>query len=382
MSQVFPHGTVRARPPEETWRALEPELPLLGITRVARLTGLDHLGIPVWTAIRPNSHTLVTSQGKGADDTLARISAVMEGAELWLVEQPLPVAARVSHHRLRPPYPMSALPVKTRHEGLPQLPLDWTEGRGLISGAKIPVPADLARRRAEHTPGTFDVFHVTSNGLATGNTRDEALLHALYELIERDTLHRDHLGGGAMRELVDPATVTDAYCSGLIARFLDAAMFLEIALVRNAYGIPVCAAYIWAEDYPVVFAGSGCHRDPGIALSRALTEAAQSRLTCIAGTRDDLGSHENAFASAPSRPDPVGPYSGDWTPLTEACDATFGEFATEVAAVSERVAAVTGYEPIAVDLPWRSSFAGVKVVGPGLEMRMTRSVPRPGVRRG
>lgn len=82
----------RARTPEQTWQVLEPELERLGITRVARLTDLDYLGIPVWTAIRPHSHTLVTSQGKGANDELAKISAVLEAAELWHAEQPLTVA--------------------------------------------------------------------------------------------------------------------------------------------------------------------------------------------------------------------------------------------------------------------------------------------------
>jgi YcaO-like protein with predicted kinase domain len=34
--------------------------------------------------------------------------------------------------------------------------------------------------------------------------------------------------------------------------------------------------------------GSGCHADPDIALARALTEAAQARLTRISGARDDF----------------------------------------------------------------------------------------------
>ncbi|MET9451127.1 YcaO-like family protein [Streptomyces cinerochromogenes] len=67
-------------------------------------------------------------------------------------------------------------------------------------------------------------------------------------------------------------------------------MALEIALVDGPYGLPVCVAYLWSEDYPVVFAGGGCHTSPAIALTRALTEAAQSRLAAIAGTRDDLPS--------------------------------------------------------------------------------------------
>jgi ribosomal protein S12 methylthiotransferase accessory factor len=40
--------------------------------------------------------------------------------------------------------------------------------------------------------------------------------------------------------------------------------------------------------------GQGCHVDPAVALSRALTEAAQARLTVISGARDDLGEAEYA----------------------------------------------------------------------------------------
>jgi ribosomal protein S12 methylthiotransferase accessory factor len=39
------------------------------------------------------------------------------------------------------------------------------------------------------------------------------------------------------------------------------------------------------------FSGAGCHLSRGIALSRAITEAAQSRLTYISGSRDDLKRH-------------------------------------------------------------------------------------------
>ncbi|MFE4830033.1 YcaO-like family protein [Streptomyces sp. NPDC056672] len=140
MSRIVLDGTVRVRPPEETWRTLEPELERLGIARVACLTGLDHLGIPVWTAIRPRSHTLVTSQGKGASDILAKISAVLESAELWHAEQPWTTApVRGSYRDLEPPYPMALLPVKFDHESLGDVELDWVTGTGLTSGQDIPV---------------------------------------------------------------------------------------------------------------------------------------------------------------------------------------------------------------------------------------------------
>ncbi|MFI1830714.1 YcaO-like family protein [Streptomyces sp. NPDC020412] len=368
-------GTVRARTAEETWTVLEPQLDRLGITRVARLTDLDYVGIPVWTAVRPDARTLVTSQGKGADDTLARISAVMESAELWLAERPLKVAQRGPHADLGVAYPMTALPVHLFHSDLKHLVLDWAAGTSLVSGHRTLVPADLVRRRTEH--GASAVFHVTSNGLAAGNCRDEATLHGLFEVIERDSLQRDHLAGGTRRTLIDPATVEDAHCQQLIDQLHRAGMWLETALVDNPYRIPVCAAYIWSEDYPVIFGGSGCHRNPHIALSRALTEAAQSRLTCIAGTRDDLESHETAFTTPPVRPHTAGPHTGNWTELAEQYRPGAPTFDSEVTVIAVQVAAISGYEPIVVDLPGLPHFAGVKVIAPGLTMRATRSVPRP-----
>ncbi|WP_347232234.1 hypothetical protein [Streptomyces sp. NTK 937] len=50
-------GTVRGQQPEETWEAVAGHLPDYGITRVAELTGLDVIGLPVWAAVRPASRT-------------------------------------------------------------------------------------------------------------------------------------------------------------------------------------------------------------------------------------------------------------------------------------------------------------------------------------
>ncbi|MGW2748120.1 YcaO-like family protein [Streptomyces sp. NPDC001450] len=375
-------GTVRARTPEETWDALKPEIGRLGITRVARLTGLDYLGIPVWTAVRPHAHTLVTSQGKGASDILAKISAVLESAELWHAEQPLRADVRAPHRELKLPYPMHELPVKVDHPALADVALDWVTGHGLVTGDPVLIPADVVRRQAHRHVAEPEVFHVTSNGLACGNTLPEATLHALLETVERDVLHDDYVSGSQYRTLVDPATVTDPYCRDLVGKFLSAGMWLEIAWVDNAYGVPVCAAYIWSEDYPIVFAGSGCHFHPRIALSRALTEAAQSRLTCIAGTRDDLDSHENAFAASPDRPSQADIPVGDWTKLTHDFEPKDDDLGLHLAAIAAGVAGITGHEPIAFTLHNSPAYASVKVVSPGLEMRIVRSIPRPGGRRG
>jgi ribosomal protein S12 methylthiotransferase accessory factor YcaO len=58
-------GTVRERTAEEALDRLKPLLPEFGITRIADVTGLDTIGIPVMTVVRPLARSLSVSQGKG-----------------------------------------------------------------------------------------------------------------------------------------------------------------------------------------------------------------------------------------------------------------------------------------------------------------------------
>ncbi|MFE6892070.1 YcaO-like family protein [Streptomyces sp. NPDC057694] len=371
-------GTVRARTPEETWEAVAGRLPHYGITRVADLTHLDVIGLPVWTAIRPASRTLVTSQGKGATPLLAQLSAVMEAAELWHVEQPLTVTARGPAADVAPGCPVAALPLIVPHPEatLNRIVFEWTPGTGLVSGAAHLIPVDLVRRRIQRPPWTPDLLRVTTTGLACGNSHEEALLHALLEVVERDMLYRDGQVGGRMRTLIAPATVTDPWSREIVDRLTAAGMELEIALVDGPYRLPVCLAYLWAPDHPVIFAGGGCHTDPGIALSRALTEAAQSRLTAIAGTRDDLPSEHAGFDHAPDHPAARTPLA-PWREAIGAFAPPAVGFARQVAETARAVLTVTGHEPVALDLSETGApIHAVQVICPGTGSRVGRSMPR------
>src|SRR5690242_848779 len=81
-------GTHRVSSPEETLARVSPMLPHIGITRVAEVTWLDRIGIPVFQAIRPNSRNISVSQGKGVTRALAKVSGIMEAVELWHAENP------------------------------------------------------------------------------------------------------------------------------------------------------------------------------------------------------------------------------------------------------------------------------------------------------
>src|SRR5215213_7749031 len=82
----YQFGTQRAVAPSETLRRIRPLLPGAGITRLADVTGLDWIGLPVYQAIRPNSRNISVSQGKGVTRTQAKVSALMESLESFHAE--------------------------------------------------------------------------------------------------------------------------------------------------------------------------------------------------------------------------------------------------------------------------------------------------------
>src|SRR5690348_14046408 len=82
----YTSGTHRVCTPEETVARVLPLAAHMGITRVANVTGLDHVGIPVVAVARPNSRSVAVSQGKGLTLAAAKASGLMEAVELWHAE--------------------------------------------------------------------------------------------------------------------------------------------------------------------------------------------------------------------------------------------------------------------------------------------------------
>ena len=81
----YKDDTHRALAPEETLSRIDSKMPAAGITRVADITNLDRVGIPVFSSIRPMAEKGAISvyNGKGATPTEAKVSAMMEGIERY-----------------------------------------------------------------------------------------------------------------------------------------------------------------------------------------------------------------------------------------------------------------------------------------------------------
>jgi ribosomal protein S12 methylthiotransferase accessory factor len=366
-------GTHRACHPAETLRRIMPHLATMGITRVADVTGLDRLGIPVYQAIRPNSRTLSLSQGKGITPDLAKVSALMESIEMWHAEE---LALPVTQARLRDMLPLLGydpfeLALRPRHLLHPGTMLEWVPATRLISDEPTFLPKallhlDFTHRLALAPP----LFVASSNGLASGNLLAEAILHGLYETIERDALVHWRVAGWPTTRHLDPTTVQSPTCRALLDRFAAAGVEVLIFDATGPTAIPCFHVAIYSQDLPDLFPGSGCHLDKDVALSRALTEAAQVRLTVVAGARDDLGDPAYLWAR--------GLMNGSLRAVNLIQGARdFGEIpglsshdlADDLLEVATRVEAYTGIYPMVVDLTRLDMDIPVAfVVAPGLRV--------------
>lgn len=359
-------GTHRVVTPAETLRRIEPLFPVVGITRLADVTWLDEIGIPVYQAVRPNSWTLSVSQGKGLTADLAKVSAAMESIELWHAEREGPgeLVTTVADMERECGYHVRELPLERRHHLRPGLELEWTRASRLDGGADTFLPAGLLRLDSRvRDIWTPPLFALNSNGLASGNTVVEAALHGLYEVIERDCLTRD---GTTAPRVLDLASVHGP-ARDLLDRLRAAEVDVLVEVLPSPTGLACFRATIWSEMFPVLFAGAGAHLDREVALCRALTEAAQSRVTEIAGARDDITSSGYRRAAAGRSARPVASPDTDVLTYDEIGSVRNTSLADDVRATVAGVLAVTGRSPLVVDHTRPEvGIPVVRVVCPGL----------------
>ncbi|SOD62845.1 ribosomal protein S12 methylthiotransferase accessory factor [Streptomyces zhaozhouensis] len=352
---------------EETWARVEPLLGRYGITRVADVTHLDHIGIPVSVAVRPLAETYATTQSAGLTPSMAHGLAAMRSVELAHAEAFDPPAFEATAYDLELPYSVDALNTLPTSGPLAHVKLAWTPGRTLLGGAPVPLPLQLLR--LSFVPGVRGeprVLRASRNGLASGGTLPEAALEGLYRVVERHALASLGAEGPDPRVRVDLATLDDAHLRGLLDRLADASTQIEVALVRNALAVPVFLAFVWSPLHPLVAAGVGADLDLGAAMCRAIGQAVQARLTRIMAVRDDLPSecrppHSSDPLLATSRGRAVAEVTEGYRAAHDDPDAALED-------VARRVEAHTGMPPLLAELSTDGDpFSVVRVVCPGLD---------------
>jgi YcaO-like protein with predicted kinase domain len=270
----------------------------IGVTRIADITGLDVLGIPVCAAFRPSSRSVTVSQGKGLTAEAARLTALFEACELYHAEtceaalSASPDEIEGTHRyfdRFEP-----AHRAFDRSEAKRRIP--WIASVEMSTGTPTLIPLEIVSmdHRIPRRKG-FGRFNSSATGLAAHVCLDQALVHGLLECIERDRFSIWQRASDQVRAgtAIDPKSIIDPPARDLINRFNDAGLTVFIWDLSGAANVPVIMAELLdVSDSAFHFApycqGLGCAPSALEALRKALMEAAQTRLGYISGSRDDL----------------------------------------------------------------------------------------------
>jgi ribosomal protein S12 methylthiotransferase accessory factor len=188
----FTRGTHRLWAPERTVERVLAHRSVYGITRIADITGLDHVGIPVVSVYRPNARALVTAQGKGVTLAAAKASGLMEAVESYHAERIRLPLKHGSYRELATDHslvdPMLLPRTRSSRYG-PDMSLLLIRAWDLMAGEgadRIWVPYECVHTNFSlPLPPGSGAFMMTSNGLASGNHVLEAISHGICEVVER-----------------------------------------------------------------------------------------------------------------------------------------------------------------------------------------------------
>lgn len=309
-------GVERSIRPGATIRRARAVLDIIGVTKVAELTDLDRVGIPNFITVRPDDLGPGISyyNGKGTTRADAHAGALMEAVERHAAERYDGPIVTTSHYNLRHQHacidPLEIhVPMARKYSE--DLLLEWTMGFDLLTRQPTYVPVNCVVC-PYHSFSATTLFYSSTNGLASGNTRLDALCHALCEVIERDTaalamtsadvrpavasiLADIGFDGALSPERDDPPLISlrglPRPAAALVGKLQRAGLEVQLRNLTSATGIPTIDCVINDPDgavWPNAHGGCGTHPDARIALTRALTEAAQTRLGYIQGGREDL----------------------------------------------------------------------------------------------
>jgi ribosomal protein S12 methylthiotransferase accessory factor len=374
--KLYREGTHRTHAPGDTLARIRPHMAAMGITRIANLTGLDRLGIPVVGVFRPNSKSVAVAQGKGLSVDAAKASGLMEAVETFHAETASAprFASLQALRRDQAVVDVGRLP-RSSNGRLPEdRSIPWLRGKDWRADTPVWVPYELVS--TDYTlpfPSGTGYFQANTNGLASGNCALEAVLHGLCELIERDATTlwwRRSLEAKSARA-IDLDSVADRACRSVLEKYATANIRVAVWDTTTDVGVAAFLCAVYGEDPPLPELGAGCHPCREIALLRALTEAAQARTTFISGSRDDIGRQSYAADLRSMRLNTFRALMaghGSSIPFGQVPTSDFDTIAQDLEHVVLCLDAAGMAEVVVVDLTKRVfGIPVVRVVVPGLE---------------
>jgi thioglycine synthase len=270
-----------------------------GISRVADISGFDVTGIPIWTSTRPLSLSISINSGKGVNAMMARAGAVAEGIEFYFAENIQPIQRNKTIAQMYRWRDFDLIPSDKWHLAkgaviTDRSVFDWDVvapvqnldalNRLLPSGAIYLAETDVAHLLR---------FQTSTNGWATGSTREDAVLQGLYEVVERDSWTLWHYLAekhGIWPPRIALQDFDNPWLQETLARLDEQSIKPVCFNILTDTALPTAWTVLYdLSDRPAgIFSGFGTAWTWNHALTRSVLEAVQSRACYIAGARDDL----------------------------------------------------------------------------------------------
>ncbi|MDJ0612953.1 MAG: YcaO-like family protein, partial [Rhizobiaceae bacterium] len=270
-------------------------------------------------------------------------------------------------------------------------PMLWVEGVDCFTNERALVPYEMVHADYTHPgPPIHSVFHASTNGLASGNHRLEAICHAITELMERDALTLWHQLTSREKSAtrLDVSTIDNPQSQELLKKLETAGLECGLWDVTSDIDVPCVLALIRETDGATghLGLGSGCHLDRSVATRRALTEAAQTRLNYISGARDDLHLSEYSLEGLAEKlafADELFDLNTSFKTFHGLPSNTFSSLEQDLDHLLSSLSAVGIKEAIAVELTRPEVGVDViRMVIPGLESPHDDETYQPGERAG
>jgi len=286
----------RSTSSEYAFKCIQENYKRFGIARIANITKLDHLNIPIYIGLRPRGKTLCVSAGKGLTDIDSLVSAAMESIEIDVAENiPESEYFNCSYKELpiEDQLPFDIIPSYIYSLFTKDSRVSWMRTYGISSNRTYCYPASLISLDKTFICEPLNTFPWSSNGLASGLTHEDAVLSGLYEVIERDAWscweHTHRRRNIPFSSLITD-TINISSTKRLIAMIRDSSLDVILNPLMTDIGIPVyrCLLLNSSDQAGAISLGFGCHHIAEVALNRAITEAAQARAVYISGARDDI----------------------------------------------------------------------------------------------
>ena len=339
---------------------------------MADITDLDRIGIPVYSCIRPAAAEGAISvyNGKGGTEAEAKVAGIMEGIERYSAEAVPRDLAPYSYADMRlrgeKPIDPESLILPATTDSTQEIP--WVKGFDLVDKEEVSVPfCAVVHPNPYYMP---TLFRTSSNGVASGNTLEEAIFYALTEVIERDAWSLVETTRNTGKKLTDlPPRAAE-----MAEKFAKAGVEVTLRNVTSDTGIPTIAAVaddVQMKDPRLLMIGMGTHTNPEIAMIRALSEVAQSRATQIHGAREDATIAQFREMMGYDRVKRMNAYwfKGDeYEPASAVESCATDDFKTDIEEIVSRLAACGLDRVIVCDLTDPEiQIPVVRVIVPGLE---------------